>query len=317
MELLKITKHYKITAILLTFMLLITNISTTFANLTVQANPIPVRTVAQAVYSEVDVAQSVYSDVIDTVNPLLAPSINENLVGNLGINTTNLESDFVYSPYNVTMAASGGTEPYTWSATGLPAGLSIDSTTGIISGIPTEAGTATVDVIVNDSTGQSVTSSYSLTLMLAPPSNLVVTTHTGYTATLDWTASVNNTGIIGYEINRDGVNVGTSTSTSYIDTGLEPNNSYSYSVLAYDSAGNVSGMSNSSTVTTYLDDYGDLITTASAIQMQIEALSEINYPGDEDYLSFTTPIGGNYIIKSSGELDTFGYLYDDTGNLLA
>jgi hypothetical protein len=35
------------------------------------------------------------------------------------------------------MTASGGTGPYTWSATGLPTGLSINSSTGLISGRPT------------------------------------------------------------------------------------------------------------------------------------------------------------------------------------
>ncbi|WP_322786251.1 trypsin-like serine protease [Catelliglobosispora koreensis] len=38
-------------------------------------------------------------------------------------------------------SASGGTPPYTWSATGLPPGLSISSSTGTVSGTPTTAGT--------------------------------------------------------------------------------------------------------------------------------------------------------------------------------
>ncbi|HEX8305814.1 MAG TPA: M4 family metallopeptidase, partial [Jatrophihabitans sp.] len=37
------------------------------------------------------------------------------------------------------MSASGGTAPYTWTATGLPAGLSINASTGLISGTPTTA----------------------------------------------------------------------------------------------------------------------------------------------------------------------------------
>jgi hypothetical protein len=43
-------------------------------------------------------------------------------------------------------SASGGTPPYTWSATGLPAGLSINSSTGQITGTPSTAGTSSVTV---------------------------------------------------------------------------------------------------------------------------------------------------------------------------
>ena len=43
-------------------------------------------------------------------------------------------------------SASGGTPPYTWSATGLPAGLSINASTGQVTGTPTTAGTSSVTV---------------------------------------------------------------------------------------------------------------------------------------------------------------------------
>ncbi len=51
---------------------------------------------------------------------------------------------------NVSTAVSGGKPPYIYSATGLPAGISIDSSTGLISGVPTtqsSAGTATITVM--------------------------------------------------------------------------------------------------------------------------------------------------------------------------
>jgi hypothetical protein len=52
------------------------------------------------------------------------------------------------------LSASGGTAPYTWTATGLPTGLSISSS-GLISGTPTTRGTFTVTAQATDSVGAS------------------------------------------------------------------------------------------------------------------------------------------------------------------
>ena len=62
------------------------------------------------------------------------------------------------------LSASGGTAPYTWSATGLPAGLSISSSTGTISGTATTAGTSNVTVTATDSASHSGTASFSWTV---------------------------------------------------------------------------------------------------------------------------------------------------------
>ncbi|MCL2174176.1 fibronectin type III domain-containing protein [Candidatus Saccharibacteria bacterium] len=61
------------------------------------------------------------------------------------------------SPINVAGGAAGGTPPYSFSAIGLPAGISI-SPAGIISGTPTTTGTAgTVTITVTDSDGTTRT----------------------------------------------------------------------------------------------------------------------------------------------------------------
>jgi len=59
-------------------------------------------------------------------------------------------------------SASGQT--LTYSASGLPAGLSINSSTGLISGTPTTAGTSTVSVTATDTTGASGSTSFSWTV---------------------------------------------------------------------------------------------------------------------------------------------------------
>jgi subtilase family serine protease len=61
-----------------------------------------------------------------------------------------------------TDSASGQT--LTYSATGLPAGLSISSTTGLISGTPTTAGSNSVTVTAKDTTGASGSASFTWTI---------------------------------------------------------------------------------------------------------------------------------------------------------
>lgn len=70
----------------------------------------------------------------------------------LTITTAFLPDGGVNQPYSQALAATGGTPPLTWSlGTGsLPTGLTLDASTGIISGTPAILGNFTFDVIVTD-----------------------------------------------------------------------------------------------------------------------------------------------------------------------
>jgi Putative Ig domain len=56
-------------------------------------------------------------------------------------------------PFQLALQATGGRTPYKWSATGLPAGLTLDAATGTISGTPTAPSSAPVKVTVTDALG--------------------------------------------------------------------------------------------------------------------------------------------------------------------
>jgi hypothetical protein len=87
---------------------------------------------------------------------------------------------------NASDSASGQT--LTYSATGLPAGLSINSSTGLISGTPTTAGTSNVTVTATDTTGASGSTSFTWTINSSGSSGASCTT----TATSDISADCYN-----------------------------------------------------------------------------------------------------------------------------
>lgn len=94
-------------------------------------------------------------------------------------------------------------------------------------------------VIINDDT-ESPTA----------PTNLTATAVSGSRVDLSWTASMDNMGVTGYSIARNGIALSTTAHTDYSDMTVAPSTTYNYQVTAYDAAANFSDPSNTVTVTT-------------------------------------------------------------------
>ena len=73
------------------------------------------------------------------------------------------------TPYSYTVTASGTPSPgYTVTSGALPTGLTLDSTTGTISGTPTGEGTSTFTITVSNGTAPDATATYTITTAAVP-----------------------------------------------------------------------------------------------------------------------------------------------------
>ena len=151
-------------------------------------------------------------------------------------------------------------------------------------------GSHTLRAIAKDAAGNSTTSAaVTVTVSNTPADTQAPTVPTGLAATavssseidLTWTASTDNVGVAGYNVYRDGSQVGTSTTTSYADAGLSASTSYSYTVAAYDAAGNTSQPSTSASATTLASSGGGIPSTLGWYQIPNTQISPL-CPGYSD-----------------------------------
>ncbi|MGI5960289.1 MAG: putative Ig domain-containing protein, partial [Massiliimalia sp.] len=132
-------------------------------------------------------------------------TLDENLANSLGdsvkyapnIVTTSLSNGTVGTAYSQTLTATGDT-PITWSVTGgsLPAGLSLDENTGVISGIPNAAGTYNFTVTATNDAGRD-SREYTLKINAVPVTSVTLdksklSLYIGNTETLNVTVKPNN-----------------------------------------------------------------------------------------------------------------------------
>jgi Putative Ig domain len=120
-----------------------------------------------------------------SVTITIGASTNPSISGALPVNGT------VGNTYTGTLTVAGGTSPYSWTVTGLPAGVTASGTstaTLTVSGVPTAVATYAVSATVTDANAK--TASYTASVSISSPSAVGIS----YTAFPDGTVGVPYTG---------------------------------------------------------------------------------------------------------------------------
>lgn len=127
---------------------------------------------------------------------------------------------------------------------------------------------------------------------------------------LSWTASTDNVGVTGYKIYRNSSLIGTTSGTSYTDSGLQPVTGYSYTIVAYDAANNVSAQSAPLNTQTAFDTTPPSTPTGLQTSGQTDTSISLSWTPATDNVGVSgyNVYRGNTLITS-----TVGTSYTDSG----
>src|SRR5208283_2619903 len=188
-----------------------------------------------------------------------------------------------------TLTGSGGVGgPYTFTATGLPTGLTI-STGGVISGTPTVNGTFPYVVTIKDSAGNAGTLNCSVTVNGAPAAACASITAVQCSAITQ--ATLTGSGGVGgpYTFTATGLPTGLTISTGGVISGTPTvNGTFPYVVTIKDSAGNAGTLNCSVTV-----NGAPAAACASIAAVQGSAITQATLTGSGG-------VGGPYTFTATG-----------------
>ncbi|WEK07703.1 MAG: putative Ig domain-containing protein [Candidatus Pseudomonas colombiensis] len=227
----------------------------------------------------------------------------------LAITPTTVPNGTVSTAYSQTISATGGTAPYTYaiSAGSLPAGLSLNTSTGTLSGTPTASGTFNFTVQATDANSATGARAYSVVINVAPPiagnvNAIVAANSSNNPITLSLSGGA-STSVAVTSAASHGTATASGNSITYTPTaGYSGQDSFTYT------ATNASGTSNSATVT----------VTVSAPTLAITPTNVPNSTVNSAYSQTISATGGTapytYAI-SAGSLPAGLSLNTSTGTL--
>jgi chitodextrinase len=204
----------------------------------------------------------------------------------------------------LTITGSGFGSATDVSFNGTSATFTVVSDTAIRTAVPAGATSGPISVTTPGGTATSLADFTVIPPDTQPPTapaDLTATAASATQITLAWTAATDNVDVAGYNVFRDGgaTPIATVTRTSFSDAGLAPSTTHSYTVVAFDAAGNQSPPSATASATTQADTQpptapADLTATAaSATQITLAwtaATDDVGVAGYRVFRDGTTPI---------------------------
>ena len=142
------------------------------------------------------------------------------------------------------------------------------------------------------------------------PANVHTTSVFDTSINLAWDASTDDVGVTGYKVYRNGTLVGTTASTSFNNTGLQPATNYSYTVQAYDAASNTSASSAALATQTAFDTTPPSTPTNVAATAKTDTSITLGWDASTD-----NNVVAGYDVYRGGSLitSTVGTSYTDSG----
>src|SRR5690348_5442422 len=314
--------HWSLTSGTLPNGLFLTNSTGVISGTATQSGNFSFTVQAQDSSSPVQTAKHKYTLAVSTSNSGSSVSIT----------TSSMPTATVGTSYSKALSASGGTSPYTWGiiSGSLPPGLSLNSSTGTVSGTPSQQGMATFTVKVSDSAQQAAQASLSITVSTGTNNTALIITTTSlpaaqvsvsYSATL--TASNGTTPYTWSLAPNSGplpAGLTLSATTGTISGTPTTASAYNFTIQVADSSSPQQTASHTFTLSTSgvaLDQYGgreDLKCASATGFFHVEKI--------QNQWWFCTPLGnaffmqGIYVVSPSGDpgyISAVAAKYGDSG----
>lgn len=174
-----------------------------------------------------------------------------------------------------------------------------DTTRGITISV---VSVSTSGAVVNVSFGPDVT---------APSAPATISASTTETSVaLSWGAATDAVGVAGYRVRRDGVQIADQPGRTFTDAGRTPGTAYTYSVVAYDAAGNVGAPATVSATTRAGDTTAPTAPTAFKATAKSQTTILLSWVASTDAVGVT----GYRLTRDGAVIATTGSLtYTDSG----